>query len=256
MRGGGAGRGESSRGATKKRARRAPSGSGSSSGARSAASDIVRRLRREGIRRAKIGSFDIDGVLRGKYVSLEKLESALAKGFGFCDVIFGWDVGDVLYDGAQVTGWHTGYPDAQAWIDPTTERRIPWEPGVAAFLADFLDSSGQRHPACPRSLLRHVLARLESLGLGAKVALEFEFLVFRETRESLVSKNFTNLEPLDPGMFGYSWLRTGQDAELMADLQDTLAAAGIAVEGLHTETGPGVYEAALAVTDPLRAADD
>lgn len=256
MRGGGAGRGESSRGATKKRARRAPSGSGSSSGARSAASDIVRRLRREGIRRAKIGSFDIDGVLRGKYVSLEKLESALAKGFGFCDVIFGWDVGDVLYDGAQVTGWHTGYPDAHAWIDPTTERRIPWEPGVAAFLADFLDSSGQRHPACPRSLLRHVLARLESLGLGAKVALEFEFFVFRETRESLVSKNFTNLEPLDPGMFGYSWLRTGQDAELMADLQDTLAAAGIAVEGLHTETGPGVYEAALAVTDPLRAADD
>src|SRR5690606_39290589 len=92
--------------------------------------------------------------------------------------------------------------------------------------------------------------------LGAKVALEFEFFVFRETRESLVSKNFTNLEPLDPGMFGYSWLRTGQDAELMADLQDTLAAAGIAVEGLHTETGPGVYEAALAVTDPLRAADD
>src|SRR5690606_40516579 len=58
--------------------------------------------------------------------------------------------------------------------------------------------------------------------LGAKVALEFEFFVFRETRESLVSKNFTNLEPLDPGMFGYSWLRTGQDAELMADLQDTL----------------------------------
>src|SRR5690606_13517298 len=138
---------------------------------------------------AQAVGYDGDGVLRGSDVALQGHESALAKGFGFCDVIFGWDVGDVLYDGAQVTGWHTGYPDAHAWIDPTTERRIPWEPGVAAFLADFLDSSGQRHPACPRSLLRHVLARLESLGLGAKVALEFEFFVFRETRESLVSKN-------------------------------------------------------------------
>lgn len=254
MRGGGAGKGQSSRGATKKRARGAGRSAPSSAG--TAAAETVRRLRREGVRRAKIGGFDIDGVLRGKYVSLEKLEAALAKGFGFCDVIFGWDVGDVLYDAASVTGWHTGYPDVHAWLDPATERRIPWEPGVAAFLADFRDPAGRRHPACPRSLLRHVLERLEALGLQAKVALEFEFFVFRETRESLVSKNFTDLTPLDPGMFGYSWLRTGQDAELMADLQDTLAAAGISVEGLHTETGPGVYEAALTVNEPMRAADD
>src|SRR5690606_4538767 len=79
---------------------------------------IIERLRRDGIRRAKVGGFDIDGVLRGKYISLEKLESALAKGFGFCDVIFGWDVADALYEDATVTGWHTGYPDAHAWLDP------------------------------------------------------------------------------------------------------------------------------------------
>src|SRR5689334_15006389 len=45
------------------------------------------RLDREGVRWAKIGGFDIDGVLRGKYVALDKLRSALEKGFGFCDVI-------------------------------------------------------------------------------------------------------------------------------------------------------------------------
>ena len=70
-----------------------------------------------GIRRVKIGGFDIDGVLRGKYVSLDKFWSALDKGFGFCDVIFGWDIADVLYDNAEVTGWHTGYPDALAKLD-------------------------------------------------------------------------------------------------------------------------------------------
>ena len=72
---------------------------------------------RHGIRRVKVGGFDIDGVLRGKYVSLEKFWSAVESGFGFCDVIFGWDIADVLYDNAKVTGWHTGYPDAHAAID-------------------------------------------------------------------------------------------------------------------------------------------
>src|ERR1700760_453944 len=87
-----------------------------------AARAFVADLAKRGYEHAKIGGFDIDGVLRGKYVSLDKLESALSKGFGFCDVIFGWDVADVLYDNAKVTGWHTGYPDTQGVLDPTTAR--------------------------------------------------------------------------------------------------------------------------------------
>jgi glutamine synthetase len=220
------------------------------------ASDVVARLRSEGISRAKIGGFDIDGVLRGKYVSLDKLESALAKGFGFCDVIFGWDVADALYEQSRVTGWHTGYPDTHGFLDPTTERRIPWEPGVAAFLADFRDDKGRPHPACPRSLLKRVVSRAEGLGFSPKLSAEFEFFFFRETRETLAQKHFRDLTPLDPGMFGYSWLRSGQDAELMRDLHESLSASDIPVEGLHTETGPGVYEAALAVDCAIRAADN
>ena len=45
---------------------------------------------------------------------------------------------------------------------------------------------------------------------------------------------------LDPGMFGYSWVRTGQSRELMADILGSLAAFDIEIEGLRTETGPGV----------------
>src|SRR5882724_4686330 len=141
------------------------------------ATELVQELRGRGIDRAKIGGFDIDGVLRGKYVSLDKLESALSKGFGFCDVIFGWDVADVLYDNAQLTGWHTGYPDTQAVLDPSTARPIPWEPGVVAMLADFRDAQGEPHPACPRSALKRVLARAEKLGFSAKVGAEYEFFL-------------------------------------------------------------------------------
>jgi glutamine synthetase len=217
--------------------------------------EFWRRLEDEGVRWAKIGGFDIDGVLRGKYVSIDKLRSALEHGFGFCDVIFGWDMADVLYDASKVTGWHSGYPDAHAVLDVSTARRIPWEPGVVAILCDFRDSAGAPHPACPRSLLKRMKSRAQGLGFEVLFAAEFEFFFFRESRDDLAAKGYTNLTPLDPGMMGYSWLRTGQDAELVRDILDSLAAHDIEIEGFHTETGPGVYEAAIRYDDILAAAD-
>jgi glutamine synthetase len=223
--------------------------------AKSPADAMIDKLVAAGVTRAKVGGFDIDGVLRGKYISLEKLASALDKGFGFCDVIFGWDVADVLYDNGRTTGFHTGYPDAHAVLDPSTQRIIPWEPDVAAFLADFRTPDGKPHPACPRSVLKRVIDRGEKQGFSARFSAEFEFFFFRESRESLRDKGFRDLQPLDPGMFGYSWIRSGQDRDLMHDLLHQLDAFDIPLEGLHTETGPGVYEAAIAHDDTLAAAD-
>lgn len=219
------------------------------------APDLVADLEARGVTRAKIGGFDVDGILRGKYVSLEKLKSALTGGFGFCDVIFGWDIADVLYDNAQVTGWHTGYPDAHATLDPSTLRMLPWEPNTAAMLADFRDEAGKDHPACPRSLFRRVIDKAKGMGLEAKFACEFEFFLFEETPRSLHEKGFAGLTSLTPGMFGYSWVRESQQGKLMAAILDGMRAFDVEIEGLHTETGPGVYEVAIRYDDALRAAD-
>jgi glutamine synthetase len=210
---------------------------------------------RHGIRRVKVGGFDIDGVLRGKFVSLDKFFSAITTGFGFCDVIFGWDIGDVLYDNAKVTGWHSGYPDAHATIDLDSMRVIPWEPDTAAFLVDFVNEDGTAHPACPRSLLKRVIARAAKAGFDATFACEFEFFIFKETSETLHQKGFRGLTPLSLGMFGYSWLREGQNAELCHAVLDEMRAFDIELEALHTETGPGVYEVAIKYDSALRMAD-
>lgn len=220
-----------------------------------AAEQLISRLQKDGFKVAKIGGFDLDGVLRGKYVSLDKLASALKGGFGFCDVIFGWDIVDGVYESGVSTGPQTGYPDVLAVLDPTTTRRIPWEPDVAAMLCDFRDADGNPHPACPRSLLKSVIERANAMGYVPKVGAEYEFFLFQETRDSLADKAYKNLTPLDPGMFGYSWVRTGQDAELMHDILRSMREFDISIEGLHTETGPGVYEAAIRYDDALRAAD-
>jgi glutamine synthetase len=223
--------------------------------AKSPVDELIAKLEAQGIKEAKIGGFDVDGVLRGKYVSLAKLRSALKHGFGFCDVIFGWDIGDAVYDNGVVTGPQTGYPDVHAALDPRTLRFIPWEPGVAALLCDFHDDAGRDHPACPRSLLKRVIERASRMGFTPKIGAEYEFFLFQETRDTLEEKGYRSLLPLDPGMFGYSWVRTGQDAPLMRDILDGMRDFDIRIEGLHTETGPGVYEAAIQYDEALRAAD-
>jgi len=217
--------------------------------------ELRRDFNEKGIKKVKLGGFDVDGVLRGKHVSLEKFWSALEKGFGFCDVIFGWDVADRLYDNAKVTGWATGYPDALARIDASTFRVLPDAPDTAHFIVDFYTQDEEPHPACPRNLLKTVINRASEAGFSAKFSAEFEFWVFRETPESLHEKDFRKLDPLSPGMFGYSWLRAGQHQALVDDILDTCGAYDIEIEGLHPETGPGVWEAALRYDDVLAAAD-
>ncbi|MBW2189213.1 MAG: glutamine synthetase [Deltaproteobacteria bacterium] len=217
--------------------------------------ELRRDFNEKGIKKVKLGGFDVDGVLRGKHVSLEKFWSALEKGFGFCDVIFGWDVADRLYDNAKVTGWATGYPDAVARIDASTFRVLPDAPDTAHFIVDFYTQDEEPHPACPRNLLKTVINRASEAGFSAKFSAEFEFWVFRETPESLHEKDFRKLDPLSPGMFGYSWLRAGQHQALVDDILDTCGAYDIEIEGLHPETGPGVWEAALRYDDVLAAAD-
>jgi glutamine synthetase len=212
-------------------------------------------LAEKGIRKAKIGGVDIDGVWRGKYVSLDKLLSAVDGGLGFCDVVFGWDLGDELYDNAQVTGWHTGYPDAQARVDLSTRRVIPWEPDTAAFLLDFVNTDGSPFEASPRQLLQRVGRHARAMGFLPKCGAEYEYFIFRETPQSLRDKAFHDLTPLTPGMFGYSWLRSSANSGLVHGIIDGCSAFGIPIEGMHTETGPGVYESAI-LYDVLEPAAD
>ena len=217
---------------------------------RAAALEHLREeFKKHGIRRVKLGGFDIDCVLRGKYVSLDKFWGVAEGGLGFCDVIFGWDSGDQLYDNAAVTGWHSGYPDTHATVDLSTYRRIPWEEGTAAFLLDF------DVPVSPRGVLQRVAEKARQMGFTVKCASEYEFFLFKETPESVRAKGYGNLVPLTPGMFGYSWLRASENAPLVHALLDGLDAFDIDLEALHTETGPGVYEAAIKYDALIRAAD-
>ncbi|MEQ8580707.1 MAG: glutamine synthetase family protein [Marinoscillum sp.] len=214
--------------------------------------EILERIHQSEDNRVKVAITDIDGVLRGKIIRKEKLLSTLEQGTGFCDVVFGWDMVDAAYDNATVTGWHTGYPDATFHLDLATYRNIPWDEHIPFFLGDF---STANHPACPRSLLKRAIQKAEKAGYDTGFSQEFEWFNFQETSETLAAKKGQSPTPLTTGMFGYSILRASQQSPYFNDLFTLLDEFKVPLEGLHTETGPGVYEAAIEYSGALEAAD-
>lgn len=217
--------------------------------------EIKAYIEQNNIQKIKFAFADIDGILRGKVIHPKKFIDGLQSGYGFCDVVFGWDSSDVCYDNVQLTGWQSGYPDKLCRIDLSTLRNVPWQDDIPFFLADFSKPDGNDLPACPRSLLKHFQAQCNEMGYHAEFAQEFEWFNFKETPQTLADKKFTNIEPLTPGMFGYSILRTSENSDFYYDLFNLLTKFNVPIEGLHTETGPGVYEAAILHDEVLAAAD-
>jgi glutamine synthetase len=214
--------------------------------------EIRNYLTQRGIEHVKIGVFDGDAILRGKYLSRDKFLAALTKNLGFCDVILGWDSNDQLFDNTKFTGWHTAYPDATVRVLPATRREIPFEPKTALFLGEF---AGPAESVCPRGTLRRVLERAASMGYQVSAAAEYEFFLFEETPQSVRDKGYRNLKTMTPGAFGYSVLRSSVHSELYHELLELGQTMRFPIEGLHTETGPGVLEAALSYCEALEAAD-
>ena len=217
--------------------------------------EILQYVKSHPAGKVKLAVTDIDGILRGKYISAEKFYSVIEKGMSFCDVIFGWDSSDVLYDKDSVTGWSRGFPDTPAVLDINTFRTIPWENDIPFFLGELNDSNGKPAYFCPRQLLKSKLVGANKMGFAPIFAQEFEWYNFAETPQTVNDKQFRNLTPLTPGMFGYSILRTTLENGFFTDLFDLLKRFNIPIEGLHTETGPGTYEAAIAHAGILESAD-
>src|SRR6266566_1389611 len=100
-----------------------------------------------------------------------------------------------------------------------------------------------------------LLARAKNLGYAAQASAEYEFFLFEETPHSVREKHFRDLRTITPGYFGYSLLRASVYAEFYEDLLKLCEAMCFPLEGLHTETGPGVVEAAITYADAVEAAD-
>lgn len=209
-----------------------------------AENDIVARLAEQGIDTVELGFGDIQGVLRGKRVPLDRLAQVSRSGFAFCLGALAWDIQSEIFP-TEIVGWENGYPDGHAVPDMDSLRIVPWRTGSAFALSDLRDESGAPLAISPREVLKNVLARAEGLGLRPQVGVELEFYV--------LDKDWKTLQA---GVQAYSLPRAGELEFFLRDLRTRLKEFGIAVEASHSEYGPGQVELNLVYGDALRAADE
>jgi len=212
---------------------------------------ILEAVRTGGGAKVKVAVADVDGILRGKYVHKDKFFSAVDGGIGFS--VFGTDLNDRPYEDGYASGRRLGFPDATVELDLDTYRTVPWDDNVPFFLGNFVRSDGSPHPLCPRQVLKGVLARAEKMGFKVLAGSEYEFVNFHEAPQG--GRKGFRPEPITHGMIGYSLVEANMHREYIAALMDETSRFGIPLESLHTETGPGVYEAAILFGDALVAAD-
>ncbi|KAI9711047.1 MAG: hypothetical protein M1820_002485 [Bogoriella megaspora] len=218
----------------------------------------------------KVAGVDIDGMLRGKLMSKNKFLSIVESGFGFCSVIFGWDMHDQTYfKELAISNKENGYRDVIAVPDLKSFRRIPWENDVPFFLVSFWDpDTGESLSACPRSLLGRIAAKLAEKGCKALAGAEYEFYQFRapssndslernssSTASYLKENPVHSLPSLTEGMFGYSITRPVHNQEYYYGMFEACQKFRCPLEGWHTESGPGVFEAALEYGEVTEMAD-
>src|SRR5690606_18868449 len=132
---------------------------------------------------------------------------------------------------------------------------IPWVHGLPCFLADFTKANGEKLDACPRGLLKKIKKQAEDAGFQPIFSQESECYSFMTTPQEIDDKVLEPVKHLTPGMFGYCILRSSCKRDYFNAIFDQCEQFGIPLEGLHTEPGPGVYEAAIQYSDILTAAD-
>ncbi|ETS76931.1 hypothetical protein PFICI_10805 [Pestalotiopsis fici W106-1] len=220
--------------------------------------------------KVKVGGIDCDGVIRGKIMSKEKFLSSLEDGFGMSSAIFAWDMHDVLYTQKNsIANEKGGHGDFIAEIDLSSYRRLPFESNIPFFLLRFKIDNVPVF-ADGRSIARSTTLTLANKGMRGLAGVELEFMNFQTPgqdgyeslgqRPNLASFLDANapraLRPITGGMFGYSVSRPLMTKDYFHSIYDVAKELGCPIEGWHTESGPGVYEAALAVSSSERMADN
>ncbi len=204
----------------------------------------------------KLGMVDIDGLWRGKRVTVDYFfDSIISNGANIADILFGWDIADKLIPGLAFTSWQTGYPDIFMVPDLSTLAIVPWEDRTASFICDVVDVHGDPVKVSPRQVLKKVLDGMSKDDLTVAVGYELEFYLLRETARSLEEKKYSGLDALTHGIHTYSLYRGAGTEFIIGDIRRKMNEYGVVVDAANSEYGPGQFEVNLRYCPAMTAAD-
>jgi len=207
----------------------------------------VAQLQERGIRVVRLQYADLHGINRGKDIPAWIFGEAAADGVGFVEAIMTVDLRHNV-----LAGFERGFPDLVAKPDLSTLVELPWEPGVAACIADLVDPETHGpHPLDSRGALKRVLAQFTDLGLEPIVGPELEFYLLEP-------------DPTDPRGFRpyarqespvYTVGHVADPRATLARMLDSTVALGLEAVAVAHEYGRSQYEINLRHCGALEAAD-
>jgi glutamine synthetase len=200
---------------------------------------------------------DMQGRLQGKRLHADYfMDTVLAHGTEGCNYLLAVDVDMNTVGGYAMSSWERGYGDFVMVPDMATLRRVPWQPGTVALIADLQWEDGSDVVASPRQILRRQLDRLEEAGMRAYVGTELEFIVFRDTYEQAWTSAYRDMTPANLYNVDYSMLGTARIEPLLRRIRNDMTGAGLTVESAKGECNFGQHEIAFKYTDALATCDN
>jgi len=200
---------------------------------------------------------DMQGRLQGKRLHADYfLDTVLGHGTEGCNYLLAVDIDMNTVGGYAMSSWERGYGDFVMKPDLATLRRVPWQEGTVALLADLQWEDGSDVVASPRQILRRQLDRLSAQGMQAFVGTELEFIVFNDTYEQAWAKAYRDLTPANQYNVDYSMLGTARIEPLLRRIRNDMTGAGLTVESAKGECNLGQHEIAFKYTDALGTCDN
>ncbi|MEI6648311.1 MAG: glutamine synthetase family protein [Actinomycetes bacterium] len=204
-----------------------------------------------------VGATDMQGRLQGKRIHAPFfIEDTLKNGTEGCNYLLAVDIDMNTVQGYDISSWDTGYADMGMAPDLATLRMLPWHPGTAMVLADFVDHHHQGISVSPRTVLKTQLERLHNAGMVALCGTELEFIVFKETFEEAWDKGYNGLTPANQYNVDYSLSGTARVEKLLRAIRLNMDGAGLIVESAKGECNFGQHEIAFRYEDALTTCDN
>ncbi|MBK6012616.1 glutamine synthetase family protein [Streptomyces sp. MBT53] len=199
---------------------------------------------------------DLQGRLKGKrYDADHFLRRVAHHGAEVCAYVLATDVDMSPVEGFALTSWDAGYQDLSVQPALSTLRVVPWLARTAIVLGDAVHQDGTPIDIAPRQILHEQLTRLARHGLHPKLGIETEFVLYKGTYADAEQAGFQGLHPLTTENLDYALDHDPVSARFFRRLQRALAGAGMPVEAIKTEAGPGQVEVTFPYGSALTACD-
>jgi glutamine synthetase len=183
------------------------------------------------------------------------LDSVMSHGTHGCNYLLTVNMEMDPLDGFKVASWDAGFGDFAFRPDTSTLRMLPWQPGAALVICDYVRENGSLVAEAPRSVLRKQLEMLKQRGFTCFCASELEFYLFNQSFHSAFQSGYRDLQPSSDYRIDYHIMQPSRDEPLMRAIRNGMTAARVPIESSKGEWSRGQHEINFIYSEPLPMAD-